>query len=194
MVVKNGAEMTCIVAVKHNKEIYMGGDSLGSDTSFHKTVRNDPKVFINGEMLFGFTTSFRMGQILEYVMEAPERPEGISDMKYLVSHWIPTLIECFSDNGYRGDVEATDHDETKLGGEFLLGYRGTLYQIESDFQVGIPKDQYAAAGCGQDLALGSVYTSKLCGVTDPEEIIKNALSAAEKFSAGVQRPFLILSI
>lgn len=186
--------MTCIVALKHNGKIYMGGDSLGSDTSFSKTVRKDEKVFVNGEMLMGFMNSFRMGQILQYVMEAPERPEGISDMKYLVAHWIPELMETFNESGYRGDQSAEDHDETRIGGTFLLGYRGVLYQIESDFQVGIPADQYAAIGCGQDLALGAMHAAMKAGIKEPNKIITMALEAAEKFSGGVQRPFVIRSL
>jgi ATP-dependent protease HslVU (ClpYQ) peptidase subunit len=186
--------MTCIVALKHNKKIYMAGDSLGSNSSMTKVVRLDEKVFIVGDMLFGFTTSYRMGQILQYVMEPPERPEGITDMKYLVGHWIPALIETFNDSGYRGNKDEDDHDETRRGGDFLLGYRGVLYTIESDFQVGIPSEQYAATGCGQDLALGAVCAAKKAGIKDPEAILTIALEAAEKHSAGVQRPFTIMSI
>lgn len=186
--------MTCIVGYKHNKKIYIGADSLGSNSAFAKTVRLDEKVFIKDEMIFGFTSSFRMGQILQYVMTTPDRPEGITDMHYLVGHWIPILIDCFHDSGYRGPKEEDSHDETRSGGDFLLGYRGVLYHIENDFQVGIPADQYDATGCGEELALGAIYHAKKSGVKDPEEIITSALEAAEKFSAGVQRPFRILSI
>lgn len=185
--------MTCIVAVKHNKKIYMGGDSLGSNSNSQKTVRLDEKVFTKGDMIFGFTSSFRMGQILRYVMVAPDRPEGLTDMAYLVAHWIPALIECFADSGYRGTKDDHDHDETRTGGSFLLGYRETLYQVEDDFQVGIPAEQYAAMGCGEDLALGALYSARKAAVKDPEKLITVALEAAEKFSGGVQRPFIILS-
>lgn len=186
--------MTCIVGVKHNKKIYIGGDSLGSNSSFQKVVRSDPKVFTKGEMVFGFTSSFRMGQILEYIMVAPDRPEGISDMQYLIVHWIPSLIETFNDAGYRGTKDADDHDETRSGGTFLLGYRGVLYEVQDDFQVGIPADQYAAVGCGDDLALGALFAAKKSGTKEPEQLVTIALEAAEKFSGGVQRPFVIVSI
>lgn len=185
--------MTCIVAVKHNNKLYMGGDSLGS-AGYSKTVRKDEKVFVKDDMIFGFCGSFRMGQILEYVMLPPERPENISDMKYLVAHWIPALIECFADAGFRGSKDEGDHDETRTGGTFLLGYRGTIYQIEDDFQVGIPSEQYDAIGCGSDLALGALFAAKKAGVKDPEKIITVALEAAEKYSGGVQRPFVIKSL
>ena len=186
--------MTCIVAVKHNRKIYIGGDSLGSNSGLQKVVRADEKVFIKGDMIFGFCGSFRMGQILRYVMTAPDRPMGISDMEYLVAHWIPALIDTFDENGFRGSKDVDDHEETRTGGTFLLGYNGTLYQIESDFQVGIPSDQCDAIGCGDDLALGAMYASKKAGVKDPETILTAALEAAEKYSAGVQRPFTILSL
>lgn len=185
--------MTCIVGLKHNKKIYIGGDSLGSDSSFSKTVRLDKKVFTVGEMSFGFTTSFRMGQILEYVLDAPERPEGISDMKYLVAHWVPAVIECFGEHGYKGTRDTEDHADEAVGGNFLLGYRGVLYEVDNDFQIGIPADQYSAVGCGSDLALGALYAAKKAGVKAPEELIITALEAAEKHSGGVQRPFNIVS-
>lgn len=186
--------MTCIVAIKHNKKIYMGGDSLGTDSHMNKVVRTDEKVFIKDDMIFGFCGSFRMGQILRYVMQAPERPEGIDDMHYLVGYWIPVLIETFSEHGFRGPKSEDTHDETKTGGDFLLGYRGTLYQIEEDFQVGIPAPQYAAIGCGGEYALGAIHTAKLLGEDDPKKLILTALDVAENFSAGVQRPFKVLSI
>ena len=186
--------MTCIVGIQHKGKVYIGGDSLGSNSSFQKVERSDAKVFIVGDMVLGFTSSFRMGQILQYVLEHPERPEGISDMKYLVAHWIPNLIETFADNGYRGSKGDNDHDELRTGGTFLLGYRGTLYTIEDDFQVGIPTDQYAAVGCGDDLATGAVFAARKLGIKDPEKLITVGLEAAEKHSAGVQGPFIIESI
>lgn len=185
--------MTCIVALKHNNKIYMGGDSLGS-AGYTKVVRKDAKVFISGDMIFGFCGSFRMGQILQYAMEPPDRPEGLSDMKYLVAHWIPNLIDTFHDAGFRGDKDIYAHEETRTGGAFLLGYRGTVYQIEGDFQVAIPADQYDAVGCGSDLALGAIFAAKKAGVKEPTKIVTVALEAAEKFSGGVQRPFVLLSI
>ncbi len=55
--------MTCIVGLEHNNSVYIGGDSLGS-TSGVTIVRQDKKVFHNGETLIGFTSSYRMGQLV----------------------------------------------------------------------------------------------------------------------------------
>ena len=52
--------MTCIVGLKKDYKIYIGGDTLGSNL-YSKTVRMDDKVFIKDDMIFGFTSSYRMG-------------------------------------------------------------------------------------------------------------------------------------
>jgi len=57
--------MTCIVGLidKESKKIYMGGDSAGV-ANYSLSVRKDPKVFKRYGFIFGFTSSFRMGQLL----------------------------------------------------------------------------------------------------------------------------------
>jgi hypothetical protein len=42
--------------------------------------------------------------------------------------------------------------------------------------------------CGEDIALGAMYA---CPSLSPEERIRTALEAAEQFSAGVRRPFIV---
>jgi len=55
-----------------------------------------------------------------------------------------------------------------------------------------PESGYCAVGCGEDLALGSLYTTESLNWT-PDDRVKIALEAAEKFSSMVQRPFHILN-
>jgi len=184
--------MTCIVGLKHNDKIYIGGDSLGSNTNFQKTVRVDEKVFVKDEMIFGFTSSFRMGQIIRYAFDIPARMEGVEDMEYLVRTFIPSLIECYKEHGF---LPKDDEDHSVLGGIFLLGYKSQLYQIDTDFQVGIPSLDYDACGCGDDLALGSMFTSeRLDKKLTPDKRITMALEAASAHSAGVSAPFVIKSV
>jgi ATP-dependent protease HslVU (ClpYQ) peptidase subunit len=171
--------MTCIVGIVHKGDVYIGGDSAGV-AGLAITVRADEKVFVNGPFIMGFTTSFRMGQLLRYKFNAPKQTTNMDDMKYMVTDFIDAAVKCFNDNGF-GDK--------KSGGTFLVGYNSKLYKIDSDFQVGIPADQYAACGCGDDIALGSLYSTV---GKKPEERIKLALEAASKFNAGVCAPFVIL--
>jgi hypothetical protein len=173
--------MTCIVGLVDKGNVYIGGDSAGVNASeLSITLRADEKVFINGPFIMGFTTSFRMGQLLRYKLSPPKQTVHMDDMKYMVTDFIDTAIKCFVENGYGTESS---------GGSFLVGYKGTLYTVDSDFQVGKPINQYAAVGCGSNLALGSLYTTV---GKDPKYRMKVALEAAAHFSAGVAAPFVYM--
>ena len=178
--------MTCIVGVVgKDGKITMGGDSAGSDSSFSLVIRDDPKVFVRGEYVFGFTSSFRMGQLIHHKLKLPQPPDDPEKLyEFMVTEFIDALRKCFKEGGYM-----KTKDDREEGGTFLVGVRGKLFYIESDNQVGIPNDSFAAVGCGDHLALGSLYTSQ--GFKDDRNRVKWALEAAERFSAGVRRPFVI---
>jgi ATP-dependent protease HslVU (ClpYQ) peptidase subunit len=175
--------MTCIIGLVEDGNVYMGGDAAGV-VGLSITTRADEKVFVNGPFLMGFTTSFRMGQILRYKFVPPAHNNKVNDMKYMVSDFVDSLRKCFHDNGF-GDADSS------TGGTFLVGYKGKLYKVDSDYQVGIPTLKYDACGCGADIALGAMFASK---GEDPEVRIKTALKAAATFSAGVRAPFKLLSL
>jgi ATP-dependent protease HslVU (ClpYQ) peptidase subunit len=173
--------MTCIVGIADGKSVLIGGDSAGV-AGYAVTVRADTKVFTNGPMVFGFTSSFRMGQLLRHALSIPKHFEGDVD-KWLCSDFINAVRQCLKDGGY-----ATTKDGADRGGCFLVGYRGRLYQVDSDFQVGEPVDQYAAVGCGEDYAQGNLFSS----TGPPEARIRQALDAAAHFSGGVTGPFHVV--
>jgi hypothetical protein len=187
--------MTAIVAIVENNTVYMGGDSAGVNVSaLSVTVRKDPKVFKNGPFIMGFTSSFRMGQLLRYSFKPPTHPNNMSIDRYMNTIFIDAVRNCLKDGGY-----AKVKENNESGGNFLVGYRGKLFNIDGDFQVGIPSCNYDSVGCGQDLCLGSLHTTekvsnmKLLSLL-PKERIKMALKAAVEFSAGVRGPFNILSL
>jgi ATP-dependent protease HslVU (ClpYQ) peptidase subunit len=171
--------MTCIVGLVENGNVYIGGDSAGV-AGLSITIRSDEKVFENGPFIMGFTTSFRMGQLLRYKFEPPKQTVAQSDMQYMVTDFIDAIRVCFTKNGF-GDASS--------GGTFLVGYNGVLYHIDSDYQVGIPSGPYDSVGCGSDIALGAMYAS---GGKTPEERVKLALEASAKFSGGVAPPFTLV--
>lgn len=175
--------MTCIVGLVDNGDVYIGGDSAGV-AGLSLSIRADEKVFGNGPFIMGFTTSFRMGQLLRYKFSPPDQSLHQGDMEYMVTSFIDAARRCFANNGF-GDKDAS------TGGTFLVGFNGILYTIESDFQVGLPAPGYDAVGCGADLALGAMYATD--GMP-PEERINTALLAASTFSAGVSPPFTILRL
>lgn len=180
--------MTCIVGFVEGETIYMGADSAGVG-GYDIRTRKDPKVFMNGEFIMGYTTSFRMGQILRYSLNVTKKTEGQDDYEYMCTTFIDAVIRCFKDKGF-----AKVSDGVARGGNFLVGYNKKLYYVEADYQVGIPNMNYESCGCGEDYALGAMHMiAKDEGFTPKQKIIK-ALETAQEFSAGVRGPFNIISM
>lgn len=174
--------MTCIVGLVENKTVYMGGDSAGV-AGYSLSVRADEKVFLNGPCIFGFTSSFRMGQLLRYALKIPDHDPRIEVNKYMVTIFIDSVRECLKNGGFQ-----QTKDGVNVGGCFLVGYQGCLFSVESDYQIGQVHERFMAVGCGTDIALGSLYSTKS---VNARKRVTLALEAAEQFNAGVRRPFII---
>lgn len=178
--------MTCIVAIEHNGKVYMGGDSAavsGRDTR----IIDSKKVFKLGPFLIGYTDSFRMGQLLQYnlVVEEQEYLHIEDDEEYLIKVFIPAVRKCLKDGGY-----AEINNNIESGGSFLLGYKGKVYIIQSDFLLLRYKNVYSAIGCGDRYALGCLATNYF-REDEPEERIIQALEVAGEFSNGVAPPYYV---
>lgn len=180
--------MTCIVAYKKDGVVWMGGDSAGVDDRLNISSRGDLKVFSNNGYLMGFTTSFRMGQLLRYKFKPTACPDWDLE-KHMTTTFVDEVRRCFTDNGYDKHADYGDH----IGGTFLVATQGRLFQISDDFQVGWNNAPYDAVGCGANLALGSMFSMHKLQ-REPQEIVQTALEAAVEFSAGVRGPFTILSV
>lgn len=181
--------MTCIVAYIEKDKVYIGGDSAGI-AGYSLSVRKDPKVFINGNFIFGFTSSFRMGQLLMTNKFSPaSQKESETDYHYMITSFIDAVIERFKEGGF-----LSKENEVLTGGTFLVGYKGKLYEINEDFQVAESFDNFNAVGCGHDIAKGAMHILDTFSVLTPKEKIIKSLEAANRFSAGVSAPFNVLSL
>jgi hypothetical protein len=181
--------VTCIVGLVAGQKVWIGGDSAGV-SGWDMVVRADAKVFRVGAFLMGFTSSFRMGQLLRHSFVPPHHPEGVDDERFMVTTFVDAVRNCLKTGGF-----ARTENSVESGGMFLVGYRGKLYRIEDDYQVGVAADCADAVGCGWSSARGSLHTSgRLVPNIKPEQRVRWALEAAERCSAGVRGPFLIQSI
>ena len=176
--------MTCIVGLVDGGKVYIGGDSAGV-AGLDIYGRADQKVFKVGDFIMGFTTSFRMGQLLRYSFIPPKRHTENNIYKFMVTDFIDAVRKCLKDGGF-----AKKENDVERGGVFLVGYAGRLFKVEGDYQVGETILQFDSCGCGESFALGSLYTTKT--QKDPIKRINVALEAAQEFSAGVREPFNII--
>ncbi|MDX0897402.1 hypothetical protein GOD90_10395 [Sinorhizobium medicae] len=176
--------MTCIVGIAQDGNVWLGGDSAGV-SGYSITQRRDVKVFRNGPFIMGFTSSFRMGQLLAHAFHPPKRHADTDVYKFMVTEFVDAVRGCLKSGGY-----AETHNSAERGGTFLVGYEGRLFKIEGDYQVGESLLGYDACGCGDDIALGSLYST---AGQEPAQRIMTALGAASCFSAGVIAPFNVVA-
>jgi hypothetical protein len=135
---------TAIAGIAKEGTVWIGGDSAGIDvTNLALTVRADEKVFINQNFIFGFTSSFRMGQLLRYSFSPPGQVQGQDLNEYMVTTFIDAVRDCLKEGGFQ-----EKENEVESGGTFLVGHQGHLFTVDSDYQVGESLDGYDAVGCG----------------------------------------------
>lgn len=180
--------MTCIVGLKHGGKVYLGGDSAAV-AGRAINIRVDEKVFVHGPVACGFTSSFRMGQILRYRLTVPRLRADDEPMAWMVGEFIEAARQSLVSNGF-----AKRENNVDSGGLFLIGLRGRLFRVDDDFQVGETADAFEAIGSGYDLAHGALAALAATGayIDDPKGRIRIALEAAEKFNAAVRAPFHIV--
>lgn len=181
--------MTCIIGLKQNEKIWMGADSAAL-SGLSLNIISRKKIFLKGDFIFGTSYSVRMSQLAQFKFHPPRLPDIINEetmREYMVTEFVEKLRSIFRDGGHM----KKDKEQETLEGNLLIGIKGWLYCIQNDFQVADSKHPFMAIGCGEDIALGSLYSTEN---KSPEDRIRMALQAAQEFSAGVREPFVIDSI
>lgn len=177
--------MTCVVGLVQRGKVYMGVDSAAVQ-GWTRRASKVSKVFRRGPFLIGYTTSFRMGQLLEHHLVVKPQAEGQSDMSFMVTQFIEAVRVLLKEKGFT-KVEAN----TEKGGQFLVGYKQQLYSVDSDFQVGHQAEFFDAVGSGAEFALGAM---KALERVSPQRRIRRALEIAAHFNMGVCAPFTIKTL
>ena len=171
--------MTCVVAKVEDGKIFMVADKCGSD-GYTKILVDRPKVFINGGFIIGYTTSFRMGQLLEFTWSPPEQLSSQSDEVFIYKVVVESIKNTLKSDGFATDTS---------GGSFLFGYKGVLYEMQPDYAIfKIPS--YSAVGCGSEEAKAVMYTLDQIGYEGSmEECLVLAVKASSVSKAGVSSEY-----
>jgi len=137
-----------------------------------------------------------MGQILQYNWTPPvyKPTAGYRNLdKFIRTKFVESIKEAFQEQGYGkfGTNAPEDGDE---GGIFLIAVQGAgrIFTMDSDFHIGEADVQYMAEGAGQELALGSLFSTGL--IKTPRKRVRMALDAAAKFNMSVRPPFTIIEV
>jgi ATP-dependent protease HslVU (ClpYQ) peptidase subunit len=178
--------MTCIVGISNGTTVFLGGDSASvGGLSLSRTLH--PKVFQNGPYIMGYTTSFRMGQLLEFgELPEPNKHDRKNLYRFMVTKFVPAIRKIFKDGGFSKVSNSVEE-----GGTFLVGLKGEFFIVDSDYQVQQKPENFYACGCGEDIALGAMYATK---GQSPKDRLRIALEAAEQYSGGVSGPFHFVQV
>lgn len=169
--------MTCIVGIENNGHVMMAGDIQGTGYN-NKIVHTQSKVFVKKGIAFGYTTSYRFGQILEHNLGDPVVPDDSDDIyRWLITTLIPDIKRA---------LKSADYEK---GGTCLIGVKNQLWEMQDDFSVLRSKLGYASCGSGYEYAMGSMFTSISFGMVMTKSaaaiILKDAIKAAGTFSPSV---------
>lgn len=178
--------MTCIAAIIEGDVIHMAADSItisGSD----KDIRADEKIIKKGQYIIGMTGSFRMDDIIRYYVELPEIAKKENDVRrHMVLKVVPAIKKALLDHGAMKTESGIEKSEP---GAILIGYKGRLFTIYSDFQVEELNSRYSACGSGEDYAKGAIYA---CIASlerlSPKRILTTAIKAAANHCSSVSLP------
>lgn len=184
--------MTCIAGLEHNGKVWIGGDSAGASGGY-LTIRADEKVWAAKGFAFGFTSSFRMGQLLRYnLTPALEHHEVTKTADAELQYMFSTKFI----DGVRGVLKtggfAQVSNGVERGGTFLVGWRGKLYMIHDDFQVGRASQGFYAVGSGGAHAEGALHATQTARMGAERRVLA-ALEAAMALVTTVQGPFKVVS-
>ena len=173
--------MTCIVGIAENGKTLLGADSAAASLSAGEiySLRN-AKVFRSGAYALGFTTSYRLGQILRYETELPEPPDANLE-RFMATAFVEALRRAFAAQGYQRELGPK--------GSILIGVRGQLFTLGAELQVMSEDKPYAAVGSGRHTAYGALFALEDRDLK-PRRRAAIALGAAQQFHPDVREPFV----
>jgi ATP-dependent protease HslVU (ClpYQ) peptidase subunit len=173
--------MSCIIGLIQNKKVYLGADSFATTDQGERRPIIANKLFRNGKYLIGFAGSVRGGRLL-------------ADPSCKLPTNILKLADAIQDLFVKkGCVTQTEDCGLLQLCNFLIGYKGKLYEIMSDFQMSEVSGNFTAVGSGAAYAMGALYVMQKTSAS-PESKITRALEAASLFATTVGPPFIIKTV
>lgn len=183
--------MTCILALKHNDNIWVGGDSVATDGNYNLTTKQ-PKVFKINDLLFGATSSFRMMQIIQHHLEFEsfaeytKNRENVSLETWLVKHVVEEIRQKLKSFGYTRMIDSNQESV----GTCIVAIGNRMFLMDSDLQIIEIDGNCWAIGHGAEWAVGACHALLGTGMHS-KEIIEKSLSISCQYSPFVKPPFVI---
>jgi ATP-dependent protease HslVU (ClpYQ) peptidase subunit len=144
--------------------------------SYTKTARSSQRA----NMLIGYTSSYRMGQLLEHSLIIPERETNQSIENYMYVDFINAVRELLKNNGQM----QVDRNVQTIG-FFLIVTEGLIFQMQDDLSLLEAADGFDACGSGESYARAALHLLKNQGKLSPKEMLTEAIDIAAQYVSSV---------
>lgn len=173
--------MTIIVGLNKGESTILASDSSASDDSGIE-ARNEAKVWRDGDWLVGSCPSFRLMQLLQYHIDITSLIGDPDEacIRDLVTKLVP-VMKCVIEAEMPEVIDWT----------VILGGRGNLYQIQSDYAVNCVS-KTIAIGSGSEYALGSLFDADSDTLLDAFTVASTAVRAACEHSMSCCLPYHLI--
>ena len=162
--------MTCVIAIKKNKKIYMGADGLVCGGS-KCLSRKFNKIFRLGPMTIGIAGALALGQLVQTKIDVTGYENERADK----------LLELFIKD--IGDLSSL-YGLENAGLSLLVALHHQIYYVTHDLVVLRSEIPEIAMGSGEEYAMGSLMSTRKLDMT-PEARIKEAIKVASMFELSV---------
>jgi ATP-dependent protease HslVU (ClpYQ) peptidase subunit len=177
--------VTCVVGIAQAGKVYIGADSLVSN-GYSRDLTEYRKVFRVGELLMGVSGSIRAQNLIQYTFQPRQIEEGEATEHYMIA----TVAEGIRALLKGGGVTHVENN-VETGEYCLIGFRGQLFEMASDFQIGHSLRGLGAIGAGEDFALGALLARP---DLEPVARLRMALEVSAELCISVAPPFAIEEI
>lgn len=173
--------MTCIAAYVDDRGVgHMASDSLGTSRVGVNQYKNW-KMFVKGDMLIGYTSSYRMGQLLEYSLDLPKRDVSAQSIQqYMCTDFIEEVRGLLKSHGFT----RINANEEEIG-TFLVVVDGSIFKVGSDLSVLEFQDPFGACGSGANHAIAAMAAMHAHTKLEPRQIVKESVGIASKYVSTV---------
>ena len=180
--------MTVVACYQTKNQNWIASDGISS-TEDYFLVESSPKVFYKNNYAVGFAISFRAGDIIQELETLPKDIKCIEDMRDFRDHVMLAMIE---EGGCEQRAESGDTMSHPL--ELIVISSYGMWCLNSDYHITEVTEGYYAIGMGEQVAVGSLYTSALYKEEDGEKAIYAAVASAIKHTGGCDGKTHMLSL
>lgn len=150
--------MTTIIGVQHEDKCVIVSDSRIAAGGKVYTHPEMVKVVERGSYIIGGAGNYRALQVVLHGWQPPlvTAKAKINLYEFVINKVIPTLKTTLTEAGVDFN-KTSDDDDDKFELNLLIGINGTIFEIDSDFAVGMNSTGFYGIGSGGDFAVGALH-------------------------------------